>query len=195
MDKKELEKSVVTHSSSRLCKTTVNQLLNTPNLLESLDWGFTYHKCSNKALKGRYEVMRPKIDYLIDMGVLDVHKNGIHLINRHKKDELVDELIITDASTGECLGGLIVNMRMPVKEYGKHCKDRLGNPLYEPQTVLWTKRYKYKFGLWSNFKDALRFDEDLRVELKYAFSNSNLVRFRNPNNDVDIDTIHSYHET
>lgn len=172
------ENSQLNLSLPCLDKAPANVYVNSPKSLESLDWGFLSYKCSKDALKGRFEVMRPKIAYLIEQGVIDPEKNGVYLKNEYINTELVDILTITNLKNSSIVGNLIVNMNLPVIEKGYHCKDRLGNPLYSPQTIVTTEKNYYKFGVWSELKDALALDSNLVAELQQAFESTDVIRFR-----------------
>lgn len=159
------EQSQLNLSLNCLGKVPTSLYMNSPKSLETLNWGFTSYECSKDALKSRYEAMYPRLAYLIDLNIINPDKNGFYLINRYIENELTDELVITNASSGKSLGRLVVDAKQPVKKHGKHCKDRLGNYLYAPQTVIWVSKWVYRFGSWSDFKDAIRFDAGLREDL------------------------------
>lgn len=161
--------------------------VDSPNLLDKHNYGFLSHVCPKEALKGKYEDLRTKVHFLIQAGVINGDDNGVYLVNDFYDGHLVDKIIITNLNNqGKVVGSLIANNPIPYSINGIHQKSKTREPLYASQTVVSTSKYKYTFSDWDDLEYILETDDDLLYELKYAYSESNLIRFRTKVEPVDI---------
>lgn len=130
-----------------------------PELLAKHDYGFLSHSYDEQTVCEKYKELSEKTQYLIDMGVIDGDYNSVYVKGVQRDGRFVDELYIANLRNRSSVVGMLIAT--------KGC-----------QTIIATKKHRYAFANWAEFKEALELDDNLAYELSYTFSESNLIRFR-----------------